>query len=210
MTFSLPSPTSLLKLPIGLRLYLLTSQTFEVLSMEQDARKSPQECQEQPHTACVWSVKVKIHSALEKSHIFTVPSPDDVARRAPLWRNKKIAIHLSVNVFKNWGHCFYVYKCKRDRNFTWSSGIRRGLAVCCAKGVPSFPSYFKTLGIGPIPGIKPATSRFAGKCPTDWAYPTELIFLCSQALYRLSYSFPEFQWAIAFFKARFRSLKKEL
>ena len=84
LTFSLSSPTSLLKLPIGLRLYLLTSQTFEVLSMEQDARKSPQECQEQPHTACVWSVKVKIHSALEKSHIFTVPSPDDVARRAPL------------------------------------------------------------------------------------------------------------------------------
>ena len=100
LTFALPSPTSLLKqLPIGLRLYLLTSQTFEVLSMEQDARKSPQECQEQPHTACVWSVKVKIHSALEKSHIFTVPSPDDVARRAPLWRNKKIAIYLSVNVF---------------------------------------------------------------------------------------------------------------
>ena len=91
LTFSLPlpSPTSLLKLPIGLRLYLLTSQTFEVLSMEQDARKSPQECQEQPHTACVWSAKVKIHSALEKSHILTVPSPDDVARRAPLWRNKK-------------------------------------------------------------------------------------------------------------------------
>ena len=47
----------------------------------------------------MWSVKVKIHSALEKSHIFTVPSPDDVARRAPLWRNKKIAIYLSVNVF---------------------------------------------------------------------------------------------------------------
>ena len=98
LTFSLPSPRSLLKLLIGLRLYLLTSQTFEVLSMEQDARKSPQECQEQPHTACVWSVKVKIHSALEKSHIFTVPSPDDVARRAPLWRNKKIALYLSFNV----------------------------------------------------------------------------------------------------------------
>ena len=99
LTFSLSSPSSLLKLPFGLRLYLLTSQTFEVLSMEQDARKSPQECQEQPHTACVWSVKVKIHSALEKSHIFTDPSPDDVARRAPLWRNKKIAIYLSVSVF---------------------------------------------------------------------------------------------------------------
>ena len=98
LTFSLPSPTSLLKLSVGLRLYLLTSQTFEVLSMEQDARKSPQECQEQPHTACVWSVKVKIHSALEKSHIFTAPSPDDVARRAPLWRIKKITLYLSVDV----------------------------------------------------------------------------------------------------------------
>ena len=65
-------------------LYLLTSQTLEVLSMEQEARKSPHECHEQPHTAWVWSVKVRTHSALEKSQIFTVPSPDEVARRAPL------------------------------------------------------------------------------------------------------------------------------
>ena len=67
--------------------YLFTSQTLEVLSMEQDAKKSPQECQEHPHTAWVWSAKVRIHSALEKSQIFTVPSPDDVARRAPLLGN---------------------------------------------------------------------------------------------------------------------------
>ena len=54
--------------------------------MEHEARKSPHECQEQPHTAWVWSVKVSTHSALEKSQILTVPSPDEVARRAPLQR----------------------------------------------------------------------------------------------------------------------------
>ena len=64
--------------------YLLTSQTLHVLSMEHEARKSPQECHEHPHTAWVWSVKVRTHSAFEKSQIFTVPSPDEVAKRAPL------------------------------------------------------------------------------------------------------------------------------
>ena len=70
--------------------YLLTSQTFEVLSIEQEAKKSPHECHEQPHTAWVWSVKVNTHSALEKSQIFTVPSPDEVARRAPLKNNEQV------------------------------------------------------------------------------------------------------------------------
>ena len=39
----------------------------------------------------------------------------------------------------------------------WSSEPREGLAACNAKGVPSFPSYFKTLSNGPAPGIGPAT-----------------------------------------------------
>ena len=52
--------------------------------MEQDARKSPQVCHVTPQTAWVWSVRVNTHFALEKSQIFTVASPDEVARRAPL------------------------------------------------------------------------------------------------------------------------------
>ena len=56
---------------------------------------------------------------------------------------------------------FYVSNWRRDRHFTWSSEPREGLACCSAKGVPSFLSYFKTLSIGPAPGIKPATSRSA-------------------------------------------------
>lgn len=64
--------------------YLLRSHIFEVLSMEQDATKSPPVCHEQPHTAWVWSENVVTHSALEKSQILIVPSPDEVARRAPL------------------------------------------------------------------------------------------------------------------------------
>ena len=36
-----------------------------------------------------------------------------------------------------------------------------------AKGVPSFLSYFKTLSIGPVPVIVPATSRSAAKGSID-------------------------------------------
>ena len=50
-----------------------------------------------------------------------------------------------------------------------SSEPREGLACCSAKGVPSFLGYFKTLSIGPVPGIEPATSRSAVKRSTDWA-----------------------------------------
>jgi hypothetical protein len=64
--------------------YLFVSQIFPVQSMEQVARKSPQECQEQPQTAWIWSVNVRMHSALVKSQIFTVVSPDTVAKWPPL------------------------------------------------------------------------------------------------------------------------------
>ena len=57
------------------------------------------------------------------------------------------------------------------RHFTWSSEPREGLAVWRTKEVPSFLSYFKTLSIGPAPGIEPATSRSAVKRSTDWAKP---------------------------------------
>ena len=52
-----------------------------------------------------------------------------------------------------------------------SSEPREGLAICRAKEVPSFLSYFKTLSIGPIPGIEPATFRSVVKVN---ALPTEL------------------------------------
>ena len=179
LTFSLPSPTSLLKqLSLGLRLYLLTSQTFEVLSMEQDARKSPQECQEQPHTACVWSVKVKIHSALEKSHIFTVPSPDDVARRAPLWRNKKTAIHLSVNVFSTKvliGDTVFtsttVDRTVILRGHPSHAKLRSSRLQCKDTTFISY-SYFKTLGYWSGPGNRTRDPP-----------------LCRQTPYRLSLSY---------------------
>lgn len=40
----------------------------------------------------------------------------------------------------------------------WSSKPGEGLAACIAKRVPSFVSYFKSLGIGPVPGIEFMTS----------------------------------------------------
>ena len=54
-----------------------------------------------------------------------------------------------------------------DRHFAWSFEPREGLATCSAKGVPLFLSYFKTLSIGPVLGIEPATSRSAVKRSTD-------------------------------------------
>ena len=49
----------------------------------------------------------------------------------------------------------------------WSSEPREGLAICRAKGVPSFLSHFKILSVGPVPGIELATSRSAVKHSTD-------------------------------------------
>ena len=45
------------------------------------------------------------------------------------------------------------------------------------QAVPSFLSYFKTLSIGPVPGIEPTTSRSAVKRSTDWANPAAELYL---------------------------------
>ena len=79
--------------------------------------------------------------------------------------DKKNALFLSVNVFSMKvlirDTIFYVSNWRWDCHFTWSSEPFEGLACCSAKGVPSFLGYFKTLNIGPAPGIEPATSRSA-------------------------------------------------
>ena len=54
-----------------------------------------------------------------------------------------------------------------DRHFTRSSVPRKDQAVCRAKIIISFLSYFKTLSIGPAQGIEPTTSRSAVKRSTD-------------------------------------------
>ena len=86
-------------------------------------------------------------------------------------RAKKIAFHLSVNVFST-------VVLIGNRHFTWSSEPRQGLAICRAKVVLSFVSHFKTLRVGPVPGIEPATSRSAVKHSTDWANPAAAIEQC--------------------------------
>ena len=57
------------------------------------------------------------------------------------------------------GHYFYISNWRWDLRFTWSCKPRKDLAICKAKGVPSFLSFFKTVSIGPAPGIEknPAT-----------------------------------------------------
>ena len=57
-------------------------------------------------------------------------------------------------------HTFFtVSNWRRDSHLTWSSEPREGLAACSP-----FITYFKTLSIGPVPGIEPATSRSAQRC----------------------------------------------
>ena len=65
---------------------------------------------------------------------------------------------------------------------------REGLAICRAKAVPSFLSYFKTPSIGPAPGIELATSHSTVKRSTDSTNPAAV----DQKLFSFSY--------IAFFR----------
>ena len=78
---------------------------------------------------------------------------------------------MSVNVFSTevliGDTIFYVSYYRRNRHFTWSSEPRESLAACSTKVVPSSLSYFKTLSIGPAPGIEHATSRSAVTRFTD-------------------------------------------
>ena len=83
-------------------------------------------------------------------------------------------IILCVNVFSTKvliEDTFYIFYRRRVRHFRWSCESREGLAVCRAKAIPSFLSYFKNLSIGPAPGVEPATSCSAVKRSTDWAFP---------------------------------------
>ena len=93
------------------------------------------------------------------------PLPFALRRLPSKTVKKKCTFYLSVNVLSTkvliGDTIFYVANWRRDRHFTWSSEPREGLACCSAKGVPSFLGYFKTLSIGPAPGIEPATSRSA-------------------------------------------------
>ena len=63
----------------------------------------------------------------------------------------KKALYLSIDVF-----CMKVLlgdTVLMGHHFMWSSEPRKGLAICRAKGVPSFLSHFKTLSVGQSPEI---------------------------------------------------------
>ena len=78
-------------------------------------------------------------------------------------------------------HYFNVSYWRRDRHFKWSSEPREGLAISRAEAVPSFLSYFKTLSVGPDPGIEPANSSSAVNRSTDWANPAAVDKLSKEA-----------------------------
>ena len=65
----------------------------------------------------------------------------------------------------NWGH--YILRLLIETGPPFYVVSREGLAGCSAKEGPSFLSHFKTLSVGPAPGIEPATSRSAVKRSTD-------------------------------------------
>ena len=76
-----------------------------------------------------------------------------------LWETKKpLYLFRSVNVFSAkvliWDTIFM--SPTGDRTAILRGHPRHAKVVgCSAKGIPSIPSYFKTLSIGPAPGIKP-------------------------------------------------------
>ena len=84
--------------------------------------------------------------------------------------NLKYTFYLSVNVFSSnvpIEGTIVMSPTGRELHFTcmWSSEPCKDLAICRAKEVPSFLSYFKTLSIGPLLEIKPTTSH------SHWANP---------------------------------------
>ena len=66
----------------------------------------------------------------------------------------------------NWGHPLFTSPVQLETGPPFYVVI---LAVCRAKAVTSFLSFFKTLSIGPSPGTEPTTSRSTVKRSTDWA-----------------------------------------
>ena len=83
----------------------------------------------------------------------------------------KNALYLSFNVFSSKvliGDTIFqdISYWRQDHHFMWLSEPREGLAICRAKEVPSFLSYFKTLSMGLTPGIKTVTSCSAVKRST--------------------------------------------
>ena len=90
----------------------------------------------------------------------------------------------------------YEINWKTGNTVTWSSEPREGPAAHRAKEVPSFLSYFKTLSIGPAPGIELATSRSAVKRSTDWANPAAVPFIYN--FQRLSNKCPTIFWSLIF------------
>ena len=69
------------------------------------------------------------------------------------------------------GDTIFTFRTGDGTAISCSSEPREGQAIYRVKAVPSFLSHFKTICVGPIPGIEPATSRSAVKHSTDRANP---------------------------------------
>ena len=83
-----------------------------------------------------------------------------------------IALYLNVTSFRGKYLSRTLFLCLRlhedETNiYTLSSKPHKGLAICRAKAVSSFLSYFKTLSIGLVPRVEPRTSRTSVKCCID-------------------------------------------
>ena len=93
---------------------------------------------------------------------------------------KKTALYLRVNVLAQkhlLGTLFFTPPFWRwDHHFMWSSEPCEDPAICRAKSVPSFVSYFKTQSIDLAQGnIKPTTSCSSIRHSTNWANPAAIV-----------------------------------
>ena len=85
-------------------------------------------------------------------------------------RSKKNALYLSRYLARKYWLRTLLLRLQLETGLPFYVVIR-AIRRSRAKVVPSFLSYFKTLSIGPAPGIEPATSRSAVKRSNDCANP---------------------------------------
>ena len=71
----------------------------------------------------------------------------------------------------NWWHLMFMSPDGHSTTILSDHLNHMKVPICRQKSVPSFFSYFNTLGFGPRPGIETQTPCSAVKRSTDWAYP---------------------------------------
>ena len=106
--------------------------------------------------SCYWTLHLMVQEVLRDNSL-TKGTMTNCARSF-----KKYVLYLSVYLARKYFlRTLFLLAPTGDRNIIllqWSSTPGEGLAVCRTKTAPLFLIFFKTLSIGPVPGIKVAIS----------------------------------------------------